>query len=573
MAEDYQMRRDGASYVAEVSARGRRVLRNPMLNAGTAFTEAQREELGLVGLLPPTVLTIEQQQARVMAQLAQQPNDLAKFTYLSNLQNRNEVLFAKVVRDNIADLLPIVYTPTIAQAVQEFSQWFQRPRGVYLDIDHPERIEEALLAYGKGSDEVDLIVATDSEAILGLGDQGVAGIMVAVGKLAVYTAAGGIHPSRVLPVVLDTGTDNQARLGNPLYLGLKKNRVRGAAYDEFVETYVRAAHKIFPNALLHWEDFAAGNATRILEKYRGSYCTFNDDIQGSAAVVAAAVLGALGRTGGRIADQRFVIMGAGSSGIGAANLLVDILAGQGLTREEARARIWGLNSSGLMVEGGELRDFQVPFARPLAEVAEWGLASVYGIGLEEVVRRVRPTVLIGTSGQPGVFTRAVVEAMAESCARPVVLALGNPTSRCEAVPADVIEWSRGRALVATGSPWPPVEYGGVSHPVALANNSLVFPGIGLGAMACHPRTITDSMVLACAEAVAAAAGTAEGAAILPGPERLPEVAVLVAEAFVRQACAEGSAQVSLEAALAAIPEHNWVPVYPEFEAVTTFGGD
>ena len=571
MARGFSITKCGGEYVASVAMRGRGVLRTPMLNQGTGFSQAAREQLGLVGLLPPQVLTMRAQLDRVYATLHQQPTDLAKYVFLTDMLDRNEVLFHKLVADHLEELLPIIYTPTVGQAIQEYSQWFLRPRGVFLDIDHPEAIENALTAHGHSPEEIDIIVATDSEGILGIGDQGVGGVMIAVGKLSVYTAAAGIHPNRVLPVVIDTGTNNEDLLADPGYLGARHARVRGERYDAFIKAYVETAHRLYPNALLHWEDFGALNAHRVLDAYRDDYCTFNDDIEGTAAVAVAAILSALTTVGERLSDQRIVVFGAGTAGVGIADMLVDVMVGEGCGREEAHRKFWALNSSGLIVAGGpRIRDFQLPYARDAVELDAWGASGT--AGLADVVREVRPSILIGTSAQAGAFTQEIVMTMAAGCARPIILALSNPTSICEAHPADLVAWTDGRALIATGSPFDPVAYQGVTHRIAQANNSLIFPGIGLGCCACRPVRITDSMVAATAGAVAdAVTDRGPGASLLPGVNSLRRISAKVAEAFVRQAIVEGTARVGLYEALAAIPENMWEPAYPRIVAVDSLG--
>jgi len=567
MARSFSIEKHGNEYVAYVAIRGRDVLRTPMINQGTGFTAAARAELGLVGLLPPQVLTMKAQHDRSYNLLHRESSDLDKYVFMNDMLDRNETLFYRLVTDHIEELLPIIYTPTVAQAIQEYSQWFMRPRGVFLDIDHPEAIEDALKAHGRAPDEVDLLVATDSEGILGIGDQGVGGVMIAVGKLSVYTAAAGIHPHRMLPVVLDTGTNNEDLLADPGYLGVRHARVRGERYDAFIKAYVETAHRLFPNAMLHWEDFGALNAHRVLATYRNDYCTFNDDIQGTAAVVVAAVLSALATMGESLSEQRVVVFGAGTAGIGIADMLVDLMMDEGLTREQAYERFWSLNSAGLITSASEkIRDFQRPYARDAAELS----GQTTSPKLADVVRAVHPTILIGTSAQPGAFTREIITDMAAHTARPIVLALSNPTSKAEAVPEDIVAWTKGRALIATGSPFDPVRYGDVTYQIAQANNSLIFPGIGLGCCACRPRCITDSMVAVTARAVAAAVTDRRpGASLLPGVGALRRISAKVAEAFVRQAVAEGQARVELYEALAAIPDNMWEPVYPRIESVDT----
>ena len=554
--------------VARVRARGSAVLASPMLNRGTAFTLAEREALGLTGLLPDAVSTIEGQLARVYAQYRRQPDDLAKNLYLANLRDRNEVLFYRLLTEHIAEMLPIVYTPTVGTAIERYSLEFGRPRGVYLSVDHPGQVETAFRNYGLAAGNADLIVATDSEAILGIGDWGVGGIAIAVGKLALYVAAAGLHPHRVIPVVLDAGTDNQALLDDPLYLGSRHPRVRGERYDELIDAYVSTATRLFPHAMLHWEDFGAANAHRILARYAGSCCTFNDDIQGTAAVVLAAALSAARAAGTPIRDQTVVIHGAGTAGIGIADVLRQAMIDDGLSPAEATSRFWALDRKGLLTSdyAGTMRDFQVRYARPATEVASWRRDAEGGIGLAEVVARSRPTMLIGTSTQPGVFTEPIITEMAAHTARPVIMPLSNPTSRSEARPADLITWTGGRALIATGSPFPPVTENGVDYQIAQANNALIFPGLGLGVTVSRARRVSDKMLAAAARALAGLSGTATpGAPVLPPVTSLRAVSAAVATAVARAAQAEGLAQATLDEPARRVTEAMWVPAYPAIE--------
>lgn len=568
MSRDYELvSRDGRK-IARISCRGREVLKNPMINFGTAFTAEQRESLGLTGLLPSSVISMDAQVRRVYRQFVNEPSDIAKYIFLNTLQDRNETLFFRLLTENIEEMLPIVYTPTIGRAIQEYSHWFHKPRGIYLDIDNPDAIRLALLADGKGPEDVDLIVVTDSEGILGIGDQGVGGVAITVGKLNVYVAAAGIHPDRVLPVVLDTGTDNLTLLNDPAYLGVRHARVRGKKYDEFVDRFVQEVTDCFPNALLHWEDFAAGNAHRILRRYRDEICTFNDDIQGTAGVVVAAVLSAIRSTRTRLGEQRFIIHGAGTAGVGIANLLVDIMVSNGASRDDAMKQFWGLSSQGLLVEGGRLRDFQVPYARSPEELAGWRLDAPGEYWLADVVRNVRPTILIGTSAQGGAFTEHIVREMAGHCERPVIMPLSNPTARAEALPSDIVEWTHGRALIATGSPFDNVIHDGIAHEIAQANNALIFPGIGLGVITSRARRVTDSMVEAAAKALASAVTDRRpGASLLPAMTQLRAISARVAVAVAETATAEGLAGRELENPIQEVYEAMWQPYYPEIEVV------
>jgi malate dehydrogenase (oxaloacetate-decarboxylating) len=553
-----------------IRVRGRSVLVSPMLNRGTAFTSAERQALGLTGLLPDGVSTIEGQLRRVYEQYLRQPDDLAKNIFLGNVRDRNEVLFYRLLTEHLQEMLPIVYTPTVGTAIERYSLEFSRPRGVYLSADHLDQIEPAFRNYGLGPDEVDLLVATDSEGILGIGDWGVGGIAIATGKLAVYTAAAGLHPHRVIPVVLDAGTDNRALLAEDMYLGSRHPRVRGEQYDRLIDAYVSAATKLYPHAMLHWEDFGAANANRILMRYADTCCTFNDDIQGTAAVVLAAALSAIRAADTAMRDQTVVIHGAGTAGIGIADVLRQVMIDDGLDREQATARFYALGSKGLLTTDypGTLRDFQVPYARPAAEVAGWQRDADGRIGLAEVVAQTRPTMLIGTSTQPGAFTEQIVTEMAAHAERPVIMPLSNPTSHSEAQAADLIAWTGGRALIATGSPFPPVPYDGVDYRVAQANNALIFPGLGLGVTVSRARRVSDGMLAAAADALARLSdATAPGAALLPPVTSLREVSAAVAEAVARAARSEGLSNVPLDGLAERVRTAMWEPVYPKVEAI------
>ena len=482
------------------------------------------------------------------------------------MMDRNEVLFYRLLTEHLEEMLPIVYTPTIGQAIEEYSHWYHRPRGIYLSIDDPDNIETALSNYGHGPDDVDLIVVTDSEGILGIGDQGVGGVAITVGKLSVYTAAAGINPMRVLPVVLDVGTDNLDLLNQEGYLGVRHARVRGPQYDEFVDRFVRTARGMFQHAMIHWEDFGAANAHRLLQKYRGEICTFNDDIQGTAAVVVAAVLSAVARTGGRLADQRIVVHGAGSAGVGIADLLVDAMVAQGVPRKDALASFWGLGSRGLLREGARMRDFQQPYARPASELTDWVLDVPGRFTLADVVRNVRPTILIGTSAQPASFTEAIVREMSAHCPNPIIMPLSNPTSKAEALPGQLLEWTGGRALIATGSPFAPVQHEGTDYTIAQANNALVFPGIGLGVLTSRARLVSDGMIAAAAQAVAdVVSDRTPGASLLPSIAHLRAVSSKVAVAVVNAAIEEGLAEAEIDNPIQAVFEHMWQPAYPPIE--------
>ena len=555
----------------ETSARGRAVLADPRLNRGTAFTAPERRALGLDGLIPPRVLTLDQQADRAYGQYTAQPSDLAKNVYLTALHDRNEVLFYRLVSDHLSEMLPIVYTPTVGTAIERYSNEYRRPRGIYLSVDAPEDIEPALRASGLTAADVDLVVATDGEAILGIGDWGVGGIDISVGKLAVYTAAAGIDPARTLAVVLDVGTNREQLLDDPLYLGNRHPRVDTETYDAFIDAYVSTVSRLFPDALLHFEDFGPANARRILDRYRHERFVFNDDIQGTGAVNLAAVLSGVRASGLPLREHRVVVFGAGTAGIGVADQLRDALAADGLGHEDATRRFWAVDRYGLLTQDQDgLRDFQLPYARPADEVADWQRDDkLGGIPLEEVVRQVRPTVLIGTSGQGGAFTETVVRAMAEHTDRPIILPMSNPTRLAEAVPAELLDWTDGRALVATGSPFEPVTRDGVTHLIGQANNALVFPGLGLGAVVARATRVTDGMLSAAAHAVAAQVDpTAPGAAILPLTDELRRTSTAVAVAVARAAAEDGVARTTIDATIEErVREAMWEPVYQPVTAV------
>ncbi|MEU6599224.1 NAD-dependent malic enzyme [Streptomyces flaveolus] len=558
----------------KVTARGRAVLADPRINRGTAFTEEERRALDLVGLVPPRVLTQDEQAERAYGQFRDQSGDLAKSVYLTALHDRNEVLFYRLVGDHLEEMLPIVYTPTVGTAIRRYSTEYRRPRGVYLSVDAPGDIERSLRAHGLGADDVDLIVATDGEGILGIGDWGVGGIDIAVGKLAVYTAAAGIDPRRTLPVMLDVGTNRQELLDNPLYLGNRHPRADRDTYDAFIDAYVTTASRLFPHALLHWEDFGTANARRILDRYRDQVCTFNDDIQGTGAVNLAAVLSGVRATGMPLPEHRIVVFGAGTAGIGVADQLRDALIAEGLSAEQATARFWCVDRYGLLTtdQGDQLRDVQKQYARPADEVAGWRRdESLPGIPLDEVVHRVRPTILIGTSGQGGSFTEELVREMARHTERPIILPMSNPTDLAEATPADLLDWTGGKALVATGSPFAPVERDGTTYEIGQANNALVFPGLGLGVIVARASRITDRMLRAAADAVARRTGDTEvahaDAPVLPPIRDLRITSEAVAVAVARAAVDEGVARADLDDIETAVRATRWEPVYPPVEAV------
>ncbi len=547
----------------ETSRRGRDILEAPVLNKGSAFTLEERIALGLQGLLPTAVTTIDLQAERSYAQYRHQGDDLAKHLFLDSLHDRNEVLYYRVLSDHFAEMLPIVYTPTVGDAIARYSKEFQRARGVYLCVDDADDIDMAFENYGAASEDIDLIVATDAEQILGIGDWGVGGIAISVGKLAVYTAAAGIDPIRVIPVMLDVGTDRDELLAYPAYMGARHPRVRGDPYDEFIDRFVRSATSRFPNAPLHWEDFGASNARRILERYRETTCTFNDDMQGTGAVVLGGVMAAARAAGTALSDQRVVVFGAGTAGVGIADFICSAMVRDGMSGDEARRRLWCLGSHGLLVEGmaAGMREFQRAYARTEREVRTWQRDGGE-IGLLEVVRAVHATVLIGCAAQPSSFTEEVVREMAAHADRPIIFALSNPTSLAEAVPSDLIEWSEGRALVATGSPFSPVQHAGLTYTIGQANNALVFPGLGLGSIVARSRAVSDSMLLAAADTVAEFVDASRpGAPVMPPVDQVREVSLRVAAAVARAAKAEGLARADVNDANAQVRSAVWEPAY------------
>lgn len=555
----------------ETTLRGRAVLSEPRINKGTGFTLQEREDLGLIGLLPPRVLTCDEQAHRAYRQYLVQPTDLAKNVFLTLLRDRNEALYFRLLSDHLPELLPIVYTPTVGEAIQRYSHEYRRPHGVYLSVGEVDTMEQSLLAATQGSRDIDLIIATDAEGILGIGDWGVGGIEIAVGKLNLYTAAAGINPSRTLAVMLDVGTNRQELLDDPLYLGVSHERVGREEYDAFIDRYVTAATRLFPHALLHWEDLGTSNARRVLDRYRPEILTFNDDMQGTGAVSLAAVLSASQVSGVPLKDHRVVVHGSGTAGIGIADQLRDAMCEEGLTHEEATRRFWCIGRHGLLIDDrADLRDFQRPYARPVAEVSGWDVDErIAGISLAEVVRQVHPSILIGTSGRPQVFTEAIVTEMAAHVERPIIMPMSNPTSLAEAFPSDLLTWTEGRALVASGSPFPPASVGGTTYDIAQVNNALIFPGLGLGVIICRARRLTDGMLLAAARAVAEQADTStRGASLLPRMVDLRSTSLVVARAVARQATAEGIADVPVDEHLEQrIIDAMWMSAYHPVVAV------
>ncbi|HEX4086941.1 MAG TPA: NAD-dependent malic enzyme [Chthoniobacteraceae bacterium] len=512
------------------------MLHDPTLNKGTAFTDAERDLYKLRGLLPPNVQSMENQAARVLENLRKKPNDLEKYIYLLSLEDRNETLFYRVVLENIEEMMPLIYTPTVGQACQAYGHIFRRPRGLFIGADDRGRIAEVMKHWPRR--DVRIIVVTDGERILGLGDLGSNGMGIPVGKLSLYTACAGIHPAQCLPVTVDVGTNNESLLDDPLYLGLRQRRLTGIAYDELVEEFMGAADKVFHHPLIQFEDFANHNAFRFLGKYRSRFCTFNDDIQGTAAVALAGIYSALRITGGRLRDQRLLFMGAGEAGTGIAELVVSAMVSEGVPEGDARKSCWLIDSQGLVVKSRPgLANHKLPFAHehPFIEAPL------------DILRKLRPTALIGVSGKPGTFTREIVETIAAQVARPIIFALSNPTSKAECTAEQAYQWTNGRAVFASGSPFDPVTIDGWVFVPGQGNNSYIFPGVGLGVMASGSRFVLDEMFLAAARTLAGAvlpSDLSQGR-IYPSLQRIREVSAAIAVAVAEVAREKGIARKAM----------------------------
>ncbi len=547
---------------------GYRLLANSMLNKGTAFTEQERDDFELHGLLPPRVASLDEQVSRRLRVLRAFATELERYSFLRELQDTNETVYFALLTQNIEELLPIVYTPTVGSGCQNFSGLFRKPRGVFLSLPHRKRIRQILS--NPQFDRTEVIVVTDGERILGLGDQGAGGMGIPIGKLALYTACGGLNPATTLPILLDAGTDNAERLADPLYIGWHHERVRGQDYDDFIEEFVSAVMDRWPHVLLQWEDFAKANATRLLDRYRDRLCTFNDDIQGTASVATGALLSAIAVTGVPLTEQRIAIFGAGSAGCGIASLLLAAMTEAGLAAREAAKRFFMIDQDGLLVEGMNVAPFQQPFVQDRALLASWSLEQSGRASLLDVVSNAKPTTLIGVSGQPGAFSESIVRAMCAVNRRPVIFPLSNPTSRAEATPADIQRWSDGCAVVGAGSPFPPLLRNGRSVAVDQTNNSYIFPGVGLGAIAVQARRITDTMFMAAAKALAerSPARRDSNGNLLPPVTALRDIAVAVARAVALQAVSEGMAPPMTEREIdAAIATKMWQPKYLPYRRV------
>lgn len=555
--------------IIEVSLSGQVLLETPLLNKGSVFPEDERRAFGLLGLLPYHVAPVEEQLARTYENYCREDTDLGRYLYLASLHDRNEVLFYRLVADHIRQMSPIVYTPVVGLACQHYSHLYRRPRGLYISYPYRDEIEALFQNVTKA--QVRVMVVTDGERILGLGDLGVGGMGIPVGKLALYTLCAGIHPATTLPILLDVGTDNRALLDDPLYLGWHHERVRGADYDAFIEAFVRAVQQRFPRVLLQWEDFAKKNARRLLERYRDELCTFNDDIQGTGAVTLAGLLVAVDLTGSKLSEQRVVILGAGSAATGIAEQLVAALANEGIAPGEARRLIWLVDTQGLVQTGRRHLDVEKGlYAQPQERLAAWRpVPSSEPVGLEEVVARVHPTVLIGTAACADVFTERIVREMAKHVARPIIFPLSNPTSKCESRPEDLLAWTDGRALIATGSPFPDAAFQGRTYAIGQCNNMFIFPGVGLGVLASGAKCVTNEMFLAAARALSecSPARTDPTASLYPRVEEVREVSRKVALAVGLAAQQAGVAdQATPEELERRITQQMWEPHYPRLLA-------
>jgi malate dehydrogenase (oxaloacetate-decarboxylating) len=544
------------------------LINSPRLNKGTAFSDHERDIFDLHGLLPPHVGTLDEQVDRRLQALRTLPDSFNKYSFLRDLQDANETLFYALLVRNIEEMLPLVYTPTVGEGCQRFSEIWRKPRGLFLSYPNKDRIEKIIS--NSRYDDVRCIVVSDGERILGLGDQGAGGMGIPIGKMALYTALGGIHPEHCLPILLDVGTDNEDRLASPLYIGWRHHRVRGEEYDAFVDLFVKSVKQRWPNVLLQWEDFAGANAARFLARYRDQLCTFNDDIQGTASVATATLISAINVTGIPLEQQKIAVVGFGTAGLGITNLLAQFMQDKGLTPEQARSRFYGIDRYGLVTENGmDVRPEQLPYARKQQEVQGWS-QSDGEITLLDVVRNAKPTALIGVSGQPGAFTEQAVREMAKYSDRPIIFPLSNPTSRSEATAQDLMDWTNGRALIGTGSPFDPVNVAGKKVNITQTNNSYIFPGLALGILASKARHVTDAMVKAATEELIRQLPTQKNkeGSLLPPISDARALGLLVGMAVGIQAIKDGQARVSGEEELQReIRANTWEPVYVPYERI------
>jgi len=544
----------GSEGVVETSLTGQLLLDNPLLNKGSAFPENERREFGLLGLLPSHCSSVDEQLARTYENYKRKESDLERYVFLTALQDRNETLFYRLVQQHIGEMMPIIYTPTVGDGCRKYSHVFRRPRGLY--ISYPHRNEISAILDNAPSSSPEVIVVTDGERILGLGDLGVGGMGIPIGKLSLYSVCAGIHPSLTLPIMLDVGTDNPGLLDDPLYLGWRHTRVRGQEYDEFIEAFVEAVKEKFPRVLLQWEDFSKHNAARLLERYRDRLCTFNDDIQGTGAVTVAGLLAAMKLLGSSLEEQRIVILGAGSSAIGICDQIVAAMVQAGCSEHDAKQKLWLVDSNGLVHDGrANLESSKKKYARPVVSGA--------GVDFLNVVKGVRPTILIGTSGQHGAFNEDVVRAMSKHVGRPVIFPLSNPTSKSEATPEDLLKWTDGRALIATGSPFPAVSYNGRLIKIGQCNNAFVFPGVGLGVIASGARRVTDAMFSAAARVLSefSPALSDPDGPLFPPLDAVREISRRVALAVGTEAVRTGLAPASIDSLEPSIANKMWTPRY------------
>ncbi|HEC03671.1 MAG TPA: NAD-dependent malic enzyme [Phycisphaerales bacterium] len=552
----------GEKYLA-VLARGRQILREPLYNKGTAFTYRERDELSLHGLLPPGISSIKKQLDRNYENYLKQPTDLAKYVYLNALHERNEVLFYRLISDHLEEMMPIVYTPVVGEACQNFSHTFRSGRGIYIAYEQKNEIEHILI--NSGHENPSIIVVTDGERILGLGDQGIGGMGIPIGKLALYTLCAGISPFTTLPIILDTGTDNEEALNDPLYLGMKHRRIRGKDYQDFIDRFIDAVKKVYPHVILQWEDFLKGNALFQLARFRDNLCTFNDDIQGTASITVAGLISALRITKQPMREQKVVFAGAGAAAQGISDLIVTAMMEDGLSRQEAVRRILTVDRKGLVSSDREgLEDFKATFAQDRTEREGWKVQDPDHITLEETVINAKPTILIGTSGTPGLFSEKVVRAMAKVNERPIIFPLSNPTSKTECTPKDAILWSEGRVIIATGSPFEPIDFEGRRYKIGQCNNAYIFPGIGLGLIVSRSRRVSDAIFLAAAKALANLVTESDlsGGALFPELTRIRECSHAIACATARQAVLDGIANNEiLDDLEKKIKQAMWEPEY------------
>lgn len=553
--------------IVEMPLTGRELIDCPMFNKSSSFTEEERHELGLLGLLPPHISTVEEQLERTYENYKRKDSDIERYIFLTSLQERNETLFYMLLNEHITEMMPIIYTPVVGQACQSYSHIYRRPRGLF--VSYPGRELMDTILDNADYPDVEVIVVTDGERILGLGDQGVGGMGIPIGKLSLYTLCAGIHPAATLPVFLDVGTDNHSLMNDRLYMGWHHSRIRGKDYDDFVDCFVQGVKRRFPNALLQWEDFAKGNAARLLERYRDELCTFNDDIQGTGSVTLAGLLAATDAIGSKIGEQRIVILGAGSAAIGISDQIVAAAISEGVSENEAGAQIWLVDSRGLVSTGrNNLEPGKQKYAQTPDKLAGWKLERPDFISLADAVKNVRPTILIGTGAQPGAFTEDLVREMASGTKRPIIFPLSNPTSKCEAQPINIIKWTLGKALVATGSPFTNVDFEGRSIRIGQCNNAFIFPGVGLGIVAAKARRVTDSMFVVAARALSKLAPSRKdpSAPLYPVLEDVRKASFDVAVAVANEAKRLGLADiVPTDGYEKIITEKMWKPAYPRLK--------